>query len=153
MRSKLLTASGLALCCLFVGGSARADLVGGSLKIDAPFTYACGRDCADNVRSFYAWTDPLIAGSWEPRATYYYDMRSLERQDSSDVLGDYFFARRDHGRHDPITVPPGLEGEPSTPVSTPEPSSLLLTGLGLIGLALARTGFRRKQSLPREATS
>jgi hypothetical protein len=151
MRSKFLTVSALALCCLFVGRSARADSVRASLKADASFTSFCMWDCAYNVGSFHGWIVPVILGSWEPRATYY-DMRLTEWRDFSDFRGNRPWLH-DRWTHGPVTLPVDLEGVPSAPVPTPEPSSLLLTGVGLIGLAFFTKGFRRKQFLALEAAS
>ncbi len=135
MRSKIkvLTISALAICCLFVVGAARADSVGGSLKAAAPFTFSCVRDCG-------------------------YKMESVHRSpfggdDFTDFRGNRSSEFQTLWMHD-WTVASGhaLDASP-TVVPTPEPGSLVLTSLGLIGLAFFAKAFRSKGSLPLETAS
>jgi len=140
MSSKFLTISALVLCCLFAGRSTRAD----SVKIQspspnyfAPFTFSCGAGCGFNQGSFPGW-----ASSWEP----------LRGQHGfGDFLKHGSSAGRDRRTFDWVTIPADVDGGYLTIVSTPEPGSLLLTGVGLIGLAFLAAGFRRKLSVPLKA--
>jgi hypothetical protein len=134
MPSKFLTISALVLCCLFAGRSTRADsarIQGPSPSFTAPFTFSCGAGCGFHSEFFPGW-----AGSWEP-VQGQHDFADFLNKDSSE--------RRDRRDFDWATVPADLH---HGVVVTPEPGSLLLTGAGLLGLALLAVGFRRKMPVP-----
>jgi hypothetical protein len=135
MRSKikLLTISALAICCLFVIGAARADSIGGSLNPVGPVTYSCARDCGYNMESVH-------------RSLFGADDFTDFRGNRSSVLQTLWI-------HDWTIGSGHLIDAGATAVPTPEPSSLALMSLGLIGLALFTKSFRRKGSLPIDALS
>ncbi len=131
MPSKFLTISAFVLCCLFAGSSTRADSVKNQSPLPdfaAPSTSSCGWGCGFNTLSF--------AGSWET---------VREQRDFADFLKNSPLAATDHRTFDPLALPADLH-HPILPV--PEPGSSLLTGVGLIALALLAAGSRRKLPVP-----
>jgi hypothetical protein len=135
MRSKIkiLTISALATCCPFVVSVTRADSVGASLKTVAPFSYSCVRDCGLNVESFH---NSLFGPD-----------------DFKDFRGNRSSVFHPLWMHD-WTKASGqfVDAEP-TVVPAPEPSSLVLVSLGLIGLAFFTKAIRHKGPLPVETAS
>jgi hypothetical protein len=130
MRSKIkiLTISAFAICCLFVIGAARADSVGGSLKAAAPFTYSCVRECGFNVESFHS----SFFGS----------------DDFKDFRGNRSSVFHPLWMHDWTKASGQFADAEPTVVPAPEPSSVVLMSLGLIGLAFFTKAIRHKGSLP-----
>jgi hypothetical protein len=133
MRMKFVTISALALCGLFAGSSARADSVAASLKSGDTFTYSCLRGCGYSTESFHIpqFQPGVFQGSF----------------------GDRFFKIENPFSHQNlIDRDRFLEARPAI-VPAPEPSSLLLTCLGLVGLGFLTKGAGRRRSLPLVAAS
>jgi hypothetical protein len=133
MRSKFLTISALALCCLFAGRSARADLTPASLNTADGFTYSCMQGCGYNAELIHA---PLF-----------------ERDVFSDSFGGRFLKVENPWMHyGPIEPFRFVDARPAV-VPAPEPSSLLLTFMGLVGLGLLMKSVQRRRSFSAETAS
>ncbi len=131
MRLNFVAIGVLALCGFFAGSSARADSVPASHKTADGFAYSCMQGCGYNTESFHI---PLS-----------------ERGVFSDSFRDRFFKVGSPWMHDgPIERFRFVDARP-TVVPAPEPSSLLFTFMGLVGLGLLTTGVRRRRSLSSEA--
>jgi hypothetical protein len=133
MRLKFLTISALALCCLFLGRPARADSAPASLKTADGFTNSCMQSCGYNTKSFHV---PLF-----------------ERGVFSDHFGDRFFKIENPWVQEKLMDPDRFVDARPAIVPAPEPSSLLLTCMGLVGLGFFTKGMRRRRPLSQEAVS
>jgi hypothetical protein len=158
MRKTAVVVGAVLICFVFVASSARADSIrpcSSEVAAGGHFASYCGAVSSPSANFDSFSSSPSFSALDEPS----FQLESLSRSEDRAVT-DIFWGEglgtlrdnetRIHGRgriFDPEPFQPQGGVSPST-VTAPEPSSLLLASVGLMGIAVFGAGFRRKGPLP-----